>query len=140
MRAYPFLGALALLGACGGPGSLPIAVTASPSSSPPDAMACVKAKLDTLGYAPVSYDQTDYLLVARRIDNSLHRADPQYRRNVDRIEIQATPGADGKTSLKITGRSYGEYETHRGPTETEEPASANARQAAQALVDACGKP
>jgi hypothetical protein len=58
---------------------------------------------------------------------------------VDRFEIQATPSADGKTSLKITGRSYGEYETHRGPTEVEEPASANARQAAQALVEACGQ-
>lgn len=138
MRSYPILGAIVFLGACGGPGSLPIALTASPASSPPDAMTCVKAKLDTLGYSPVSFDQTDWLLVARRIDNSLHRADPQYRRNVDRLEVQATPGADGKTSLRIIGRSYGEYETHRGPTETEEPASANARQAAQALVDACG--
>ena len=106
MRSYPILGAIVLLGACGGPGSLPIALTASPASSPPDAMTCVKAKLDTLGYSPVSFDQTDWLLVARRIDNSLHRADPQYRRNVDRLEVQATPGADGKTSLRIIGRSY----------------------------------
>ena len=119
MRSYPILGAIAFLGACGGPGSLPIALTASPASSPPDAMTCVKAKLDTLGYSPVSFDQTDWLLVARRIDNSLHRADPQYRRNVDRLEVQATPSADGKTSLSITGRSYGDYETHRGPTEAE---------------------
>ena len=140
MRSYPILGALVLLGACGGAGSLPIALTASPSSSPPDAMACVKAKLDTLGYAATSFDQTDMRLTARRIDNSIHRADPQYRRNVDRLEIQATPGADGKTSLAVTGRSYAEYETHRGPTEQEERASANARQTAQALVDACGRP
>ena len=140
MRAYPILGAVALLGACGGAGSLPIALTASPSSSPPDAMACVKAKLDTLGYAATSFDQTDMRLTARRIDNSLHRADPQYRRNVDRLEIQATPAADGKTSLTVTGRSYAEYETHRGPTEQEERASANARQAAQTLVNACGHP
>ena len=137
-RLSPILGVFACL-ACGGPGSLPIALTASPSSSPPDAMACVKAKLDTLGYALASFDQTDMRLTARRIDNTVQRADPQYRRNVDRLEVQATPGADGKTSLKITGRSYGEYETHRGPTEVEESASANARQAAQTVVDACGK-
>ena len=56
MRSYPILGALVLLGACG-PGSLPIALTASPASSPPDAMACVRAKLDTLGYTPTSFDQ-----------------------------------------------------------------------------------
>ena len=139
MRSYPILGAIALLGACGGPGSLPVALTASPSASPPDAMACVKAKLDTLGYSPVSFDQSDFLLVARRIDDSIHHADPQYRRNVDRLEIQASPGADGKTSLTITGRSYAEYETHRGPTEQEERASAKTREAAQALVDACGR-
>jgi hypothetical protein len=139
MRSYSILGAVILLGACGGPGSLPVALTASPSSSPPDAIACVKAKLDTLGYSPTSFDQTDLLLTARRVDNSIHRADPQYRRNIDRLEVHATPGADGKTSLTITGRTFAEYETHRGPTEQEERASANARETAQALVDACGR-
>ena len=139
MRSHSMLGVLLLLGACGGAGSLPVALTASPSSSPPDAMACVKAKLDTLGYTPTSFDQTDLRLTARRVDNSIQRADPQYRRNVDRLEIQAAPAADGKTSLRITGRSYGEYETHRGPTEVEERASANARETAQALANACGR-
>jgi hypothetical protein len=138
MRSSPILGALLLIGACGGPGSLPIALTASPASSPPDAIACVKAKLDTLGYAPTSFDQTDLRLTARKIDNSLNRADPQYRRNIDRLEVQATPSADGKTTLAVIGHTFAEYETHRGPTEQEEPASSNVRQSAQALVDACG--
>jgi len=137
-RVSPIVGVLVCL-ACSGVGSLPVSLTASPSSSPPDAMACVKAKLDTLGYSLASFDQTDLLLTARRVDNSIRRADPQYRRNVDRLEVQATPGADGKTSLRVTGRSYAEYETHRGPTELEEKASANTRQAAQAVVDACGQ-
>jgi hypothetical protein len=138
MRSHPILGALILLGACGG-GSFPISLTASPSASPPDALACVRAKLDTLGYAPTSYDQTALRLTARKIDNSVQRADPQYRRNVDRIEIVSAAGADGKTSLTITGRSFAEYETHRGPTEQEERASSGARQSVQALVDACGR-
>ncbi|HKT58421.1 MAG TPA: hypothetical protein VJQ46_00120 [Gemmatimonadales bacterium] len=138
VRLSSFVGLLVCL-ACGGAGSLPVALTASPSSSPPDAMACVKAKLDTLGYSLVSFDQADLRLNMRRVDNSINRADPQYRRNIDRLEIQATPAADGKTSLTITGRSYAEYETHRGPTEQEERASANVRQTAQALVDACGR-
>ena len=138
MRSYPILVAAVLLGACGGPGSLPVALTASPASSPPDAMACVKAKLDTLGYAPTSFDQTDLRLTVRKIDNSVHRADPQYRRNIDRLEVQASPSADGKTTLTVIGHTFAEFETHRGPTEQEEPASANARESAQALVDACG--
>lgn len=138
MRSYPILGALLLVGACGGPGSLPIALTASPASSPPDAMACVKAKLDTLGYVPTSFDQADLRLTARKVDNSINRPDPQYRRNIDRLEVQAAPSADGKTTLTVTGRTVAEYETHRGPTEQEERASPNVRQTAQAVVDACG--
>jgi hypothetical protein len=138
MRSHPILGAVVLLGACG-TGSFPIALTASPSSSPPDAIACVRAKLDTLGYARTSFDQTDLRLTARKVDNSIQRADPQYRRNIDNLEVQATPGANGKTTLAIIGRSYAEYETHRGPTEQEERASSGVRQTAQALVEACGQ-
>ena len=138
MRSFPILGAVVLLGACGGPGSLPIALTASPSSSPPDAMACVKAKLDTLKYTLTAFDQTDLRLTAHKIDNSTQSPDPQYRRNIDRLEVQATPSADGKTTLTVTGRTVAEYETHRGPTEVEERASSNVRQGAQALVDVCG--
>ena len=130
--------ALLVLCACGA-GSFPIALTASPSSSPPDAIACVRAKLDTLGYAPTSFDQTDLRFTARKIDNTVQRADLQYRRNIDRLDVQAAPSADGKTTLTITGRTFAEYETHRGPTEVEERASSGARQTAQALVDACGR-
>lgn len=137
MRSYPILGALVLLGACG-PGSLPIALTASPSSSPPDAMACARAKLDTLGYSLTSFDQTDLRLNVRKIDDNVHRASPRYRHNIDRLEVQATPGADGKTSLAVTGRTYAEFSTERGPTEEEESASKAVRETAQALVDACG--
>jgi uncharacterized protein (DUF1501 family) len=137
MRSHPMLGCVLLLGACGG-GSFPITLTASPSSSPPDALACVRARLDTLGYQPTSFDQTNLRLTARKIDVKVHRADPQYRRNVDRMEVQTAPAADGKTSLTVTARSFAEFETHRGPTEQEERASADARQSAQAIVDACG--
>lgn len=139
MRSHPILGALVLLGACAGAGSLPVVLTASPSSSPPDALACAKAKLDTLGYQQTSLDQTDFRLTARKIDNSINRADPQYRRNIDRMEVVTAAGADGKTTLTITARSYAELETHRGPTEEEERASAGARQSAEAVAQACGR-
>ena len=86
-------------------------------------MACARAKLETLGYQQTSFDQTDFRLTARKIDNSVHRADPQYRHNIDRVEVQAAPGADGKTSLAVTGRTYAEFSTQRGPTEEEEQAS-----------------
>ena len=139
MRSHLIPGTLLLVGACGAP-SYPTTLTASPDASPPDVMACARAKLRPLGYQVTSFDEIEFRVTARKIDNSTHRADPQYRRNVDRIEVQATPGADGKTSLTVTGRTFAELETHRGPTDEEERASADVKQSSQAILDACSKP
>jgi hypothetical protein len=138
MRSHPILGMFLLVGACGGP-SYPITLTASPATSPTEVLDCVRAKLRPLGYQQTSFDEIEFRVTARKIDNSVHRADPQYRRNVDRLEVQATPGADGKTSLIVTGRTFAELETHRGPTEEEQKASADVKQSAQSIVDACGR-
>jgi hypothetical protein len=138
MRSHPILGTLFLLGACGG-GSYPTSLTASPAASPADVIACARAKLPPLGYQQTSFDEIGYRVTARKIDNSAHRADPQFRRNVDRLEVQAAPATDGKTSLTVTGRTFAELETHRGPTEEEERASADVKQSSQAIVDACGR-
>lgn len=139
MRSHPLLGTLILAGACGR-GSFPVALTAAPAAAPTDVIACVRAKLAPLGYQQTAFDQTDFRVTARKADNSVHRADAQYRRNIDRIEVQASPGADGKTALSVTGRSYAEFETQRGPTEQEEQASADVKHSAQAILDACGQP
>jgi hypothetical protein len=139
MRSYPILGTLLLLGACGG-GSFPVTLTASPTASPADAVACVRPKLTLLGYEQTSYDATDLRVTARKIDTGVHRTDPRFRRNIDRLEIEAAPGADGKTSLKVMGRTFAEFETQRGPTEEEQRASAEVKQSAQAILDACGQP
>jgi hypothetical protein len=137
MRSHAMLGTLLLVGACGG--AFYTTQTASPSAAPADVIACARSKLGGLGYQESSFDQTENRVTARRIDTSLHRADPTYRRNVDRLEIEAVPGADGKTSLQVVGHTFAEFETHRGPTEQEEQASSNVRQAAQNIVDACGR-
>ncbi len=139
MRSLSILGTLLLVSACGG-NTYMTTLTASPSASPADVIACVRAKLRSIGYRPASFDEADFRLTARKVDNSAHRADPQYRRNIDRLEVQAAPTADGKTTLTVTGRSFAELETHRGPTEEEERASADAKRSAQALLDACGQP
>jgi hypothetical protein len=138
MRSHPILGTLLLLGACGG-GSYPATLTASPATSPTDAIACARTKLNALGYQQTSFDQVELRVTARKIDNKVHRADPQFRRNVDRLEVQATPAAAGNTSLTVTGRTFAELETHRGPTEEEERASAEVKRSTQAIVDACGR-
>lgn len=138
MRTISTLGLLALAGACGG--SYYTTLTASPSAAPADVIACARSKLDSLGYRAMAFDQTDYRYLAQKIDNQVSRADPQYRRNVERIEAQAAPAADGKTSLTVVGRTFAEYETHRGPTDQEERASAAVKSASQAVLDSCGRP
>jgi hypothetical protein len=137
MRLPPTLGTLLLVGACGG-ATYPVTLTASPSTSAADAIDCVRGQFRKLGYQQTAYDEIDFRVTARKNDNSVQRADPQYRRNIDRLEIQAAPTADGKTSLTVTGRTFAELETHRGPTEEEQQASAGVKQSSQAILDACG--
>jgi hypothetical protein len=132
-------GALLLASACGGGGTFYTTLTATPSSGPADVVACARSKLKDLGYQQASFDDTDFRVTARKIDNSLNRADPQYRRNVDRIEIEAAAGANGLTSLKVVGHTFAEYETHRGPTEVEERASEGVTKASEAIVQSCGQ-
>ena len=137
MRSHAMLGTLLLVGACSG--AFYTTQTGSPSAAPADVIACARSKLGGLGYQESSFDETENRVTARRTDNSIHRADPTYRRNIDRLEIEAAPGADGKTKLSVVGHTFAEFETHRGPTEQEERASTNVRQAAQSIIDACGQ-
>lgn len=138
MRSHSMLVTLLLVGACGG-GTYFTTLTAAPSTSPPDVIACARGKLTQAGYQQTSLDQTENRLTARKIDNSINRPDPQYRRNVNRIEVEAAAGADGKTALTVVSHTFAEYSTQRGPTEVEERASEDVRNAAQAVVASCGK-
>jgi hypothetical protein len=135
-RSLP--GLLVLLAACGGVQYTTL--TATPSAAPPDVADCARNTLNKLHYSLLSYDATDYRIVARRINDSTSRANPEFRRIINRMEIDALPGSNGKTTLKVVGHTSAEYITQRGPTETEEPASPAMRQDAQALVQACGEP
>ena len=138
MRSTPMLGTLLLVSACGG-GTYFTTLTASPTASPTDAITCARSKLRELKYQQTSFDETDLRLTARKIDNDVHRPEPQFRRNVDRLEVEAAAGADGKTTLTVVGHTFAEYSTQRGPTEVEEKASAEVNKTAQAVVDSCGQ-
>ena len=137
MRAVLLVPLVCLAWACGQ--TFPVNLTASPASSPPEAITCARDKLTKLGYRQVTYDEVEFRVVSRKQDPNAHRADPQFRYNSDQIEVNAAPGADGKTTLTLQGRTYAMLQTHRGPTEEEEPASAGVKEAAQAVLDTCGK-
>jgi hypothetical protein len=138
MTSRSLLGTIVLLGACGGVEYATLSAT--PAAAPPDVADCARSTLTKLHYSLLSYDARDYRIVARSFNDSTSRADPRYRREINRLEIDAVPGAQGKTTLKVVGHTSAEYMTQRGPTETEESASAAVRQDAQAIVQACGTP
>lgn len=138
MHSLTMLGTLLLVGACGG-GRYYTTLTSSPSAAPADVIACARTELRALGYQETSFDQNDARVTARKVDNSVQRAEPQYRRNVDRLEIQAAPAADGTSTLTVIGHTFAEYSTHRGPTEQEEQASADVKRSSEAILEACGQ-
>src|SRR5262245_48912024 len=138
MRSHPMLVTLLLVGACGG-GTYFTTLTATPSTSPADVIACARNKLTQAGYQQTSLDPTDNRLTVRKIDYSVQHPDPQFRRNVSRIEVEAGAGADGKTALTVVSHTFAEYSTQRGPTELEEKASEDSRRAGQAVVESCGQ-
>ena len=137
MRVAPLVPIVCLTWACGS--TLPVTLTATPATSPPDAIACARDTLTKLGYRQFAYDEIDFRVVSRKQDPNAHQADPSFRYNTDQIEATAAAGADGKTALTVQARTFAMRQTHRGPTEEEEAASSGVKEAAQKVIHTCGK-
>jgi hypothetical protein len=127
-------GALLLAG-CGGRLATPI--SAKTSAGPEPTFDCVKQQLKELGYRQSSIDVDAHRIIATKIDDQTRRADTQFRRMLNRIEVEVAPQADGQTGIVVTGRTFAEYTTQRGPTEVEEKASNEVRTAQQQIAERC---
>lgn len=139
MRSPTCLAAMCLLVGCSG---APLATTLTVASPSPaqDVFQCARQQLKTIQFDQSSIDVNEQRLNARRFDETARRPDVQFRRVVDRLEIEALPsGGASVTTLKVTARTFAEYTTQRGPTEEQERTSETARQAAQTLIDRCGE-
>jgi hypothetical protein len=138
MRSPACLAALALLAACSNP-PLATTLTAASPSPAPDVFQCAREQIKALEFDQSSIDTRELRLNARRFDETVRRPDVQFRRMVDRLEIEAVPASgNAVTTLKVTPRTFGEYTTQRGPTETQERTSTTAQQAAEKLIERCG--
>jgi hypothetical protein len=129
---------LALLAGCGG--NAPLATTLSgPSPRPaPDAFSCLRTQLKTTGFTQTSYDSDELRLTARKIDEDARRPDTQFRRVIDKIEMDVEPGTGGNiTEIIGEASTFAEYNTQRGPTEEQEKTSETARNAVKTLIDKC---
>lgn len=134
----PVLGALLLAG-CASGGQFGQSVSAASAAPAPDAFACAREQLKAVGFTQSSYDTDELRITARKNDDTSRRPDVQFRRMVDKLEIEVAPGSGGEVSrITVVARTFAELTTHRGPTEEEEKASETARAAAQAIVDKCG--
>jgi hypothetical protein len=107
------------------------------SATPDQTFECARKQLDSLGYQRTSYDTDARRVNAMKIDMKTRRSDTQFRRMLDKLEVEVTPQPDGKTGMQVAARTFAEYTTQRGPTEVEEKPSQEVRSAAQKLLDRC---
>ena len=138
MRSLVCLVALCVLSACSNP-PLATTLTAASPSPAPDVFTCARGQLKAIDFTQSSVDVADQRLTARKYDETARRPDTQFRRVIDRLEIQAVPGTgQAVTALTVKASTYAEYTTQRGPTEEQEKTSETARKAAETIIERCG--
>jgi hypothetical protein len=130
-----FFGTLILLPACAQRYAAPARIETS--AGPEESFNCVKKQLSTLGYKQSSVDVAEHRITAAKYDPKARRADVQFRRLANRLEVEVAPDASGQTGIDVQSHTFAEYTTQRGPTEIEEKASDQVKADAQKLLDAC---
>ena len=130
-----FFGAAVLLAGCGKPLSTPVSSRTSAGSD--DTFACVKKQLGELGYRQTSSDVAEHRITATKVDSKSRRPDTQFRRILNKLDVDVSAAADGQTSIEALPRTFAEYTTQRGPTEVQEKASELASADAQQLLERC---
>jgi hypothetical protein len=107
------------------------------SAGPQDTFDCVKRQLTALGYKQSSIDVDERRISATRVDSRTRRADTQFRRMLEKLDVEVAAEADGQTSIDVLGRTFAEYTTQRGPTEVEEKPSEQVRNDTRELLERC---
>jgi hypothetical protein len=129
------VGALVLAGC--GQKTFSAPVTGRTSAGPDETYTCVKKQLGELGYKQTSNDAADFRVTGNKFDYKTRRPDVQFRRMVNKLDVGVAAEADGQTSIQVEGRTFAEYNTHRGPTEEQEKASAEVNADAAKLIERC---
>ena len=130
------VGGSVLLSACGAQ-SYAAPANVRTSAAPEDAFGCVRKQVTELGYKQTMIDTDERRINSTKIDMKTRRPDTQFRRMLDKLEVEVAAQADGQTSIDIKARTFAEYTTQRGPTEVEEKPSAQVKSDAQKLLEKC---
>ena len=129
------VGAMLVLAACAQRYAAPASIRTA--AGPDDTFECVKRQLSAMGYKQTSIDVDEHRISGSKIDMKSRRADTQFRRLLDKLEVDVSPEADGQTGIDVQGRTFAEYTTQRGPTEVEEKPSAEVQASSQQLLERC---
>src|SRR4051812_9089845 len=78
---------------------------AKTSAGPEETFDCVKQQLKDLGYKQSSIDVDAHRISGTKIDDKTRRADTQFRRMLNKIDVEVAPQADGQTGIQILGRT-----------------------------------
>jgi len=134
-RVLVALPGLVLVAACGGFKSTWPTVSATSPQTVSVAVGCVADQAKQLGYDVRVVDHKRGV-EATRNDTTDTRYVNEFRR-FDVISATAKPAKDG-TKLEIQAGTRSHYETRRGTTPTDEPASDAVKKDAQSIVSSCG--
>ncbi len=107
------------------------------TAGPEETFVCVKKQLGELGYRQTSNDVSERRVTASKFDYKTRRPDVQFRRMVNKLDVEVAAEADGQTGINVEGRTFAEYTTHRGPTEEQEKASSQVNADAAQLIERC---
>jgi len=124
-----------MLSACGQTLASPL--NTRTAAGPEDTFACVRKQLGELGYKQTSNDVTEHRIAATKVDWKSRRPDVQFRRILNKLDVDVSAEADGRTSVQVLPRTFAEYTTHRGPTEVQEKSSDEAKADAEQLLERC---
>jgi hypothetical protein len=135
MRYRVLFGAAVLLAGCGKALSTPVSTRTA--AGPDDTFVCVKKQLGELGYRQTSNDAADHRVTATKIDPKSRRSDVQFRRILNKLDVDVSATAEGETTIDVLPRTFAEYTTQRGPTEVQERASELVKADALLLLERC---
>ncbi|HET6577438.1 MAG TPA: hypothetical protein VFG66_03900 [Gemmatimonadales bacterium] len=130
-----FLAVAVVLAACARAYATPTEIRTM--AAPDTVFACAREQLGALDYNQNSLDVEALRVNGTKIDLKSRRSDTQFRRLLNKLEVEVSPGADGQTSLTVVPRTFAEYTTQRGPTEVEEKSSQEVRSDAEQLLERC---
>ncbi|MFL5494832.1 MAG: hypothetical protein ACJ8DC_10665 [Gemmatimonadales bacterium] len=135
MDSRLFVGGMLVLVACAQNYASPTRIMTD--AAPQTVFECVRQQFGALEYKQTSYDTDALRINGTKIDLKTRRADTQFRRMLDKLEVDVSPDASGQTGLSVTARTFAEYTTQRGPTEVEEKPSSGVKSDAQRLIERC---